>query len=123
MLWLESIAERNIRDAIERGELADLPGEGRPLDLSGDPLVPEELRMGYRVLKNAGVLPPELEVRREIGNLEQLVLRVEAGEERSQALRKLNLLRVRLDASQRGGGNLRLQEQYYEQLVAHLSQG
>jgi len=121
MLWLESIAERRIREAIERGELTDLPGQGRALDLSDDALVPEELRMGYRVLKNAGVLPPELEVHKEIHGLEQFVLRMESGDERSHALRKLNLLRARLDASQRGTGNLRLEEQYYELLVARLA--
>jgi len=122
MLWLESIAERKIREAVERGELAGLPGEGRPLDLIDDALVPEELRMGYRVLKNARVLPPELEARKQIHNLEQLVLRMESSDERSQALRKLHLLRARLEASQRGTGDLRLQERYYEQLVARLTQ-
>jgi Domain of unknown function (DUF1992) len=122
MLWLESIAERKICEAVERGELAGLPGEGRPLDLIDDGLVPEELRMGYRVLKNAGVLPPELEVRKQINNLEQLVLRVSSSEERSQAVRKLNLLRARFDAFRRGTGNLRLQEQYYEQVVERLAQ-
>ena len=121
MLWLESIAERRIREAIERGELADLPGQGRPLDLSDDALVPEDLRMAYRVLKNSGVLPPEVEARKRIHSLEQLVLRMEAGDARSLAVRKLHLLRARLDASQRGT-NLRLQEQYYEQLVLRLTQ-
>ena len=122
MLWLDAIAESKICEAIERGELADLPGQGRPLDLSDDALVPEELRMGYRVLKNAGVLPPELEARKQIHSLEQLVLRMESGDERSQAVRKLHLLQARLEASQRGMGNLRLQEQYYEQLVVRLTQ-
>ena len=121
MLWLESIAERRIREAIERGELADLPGRGRPLDLSDDALVPEGLRMGYRVLKNAGVLPPELEARKQIHNLEQLVLRMESDDGRSRALRKLHLIRARLDASQ-PTVNLRLQEQYYEQLIVRLTQ-
>jgi len=122
MLWLESVAERKIQEAIERGELADLPGQGRPLDLSDDALVPEEMRMGYRVLKNAGVLPPELEVRNQIHSLEQFILRMESGDGRLQAVRRLNLLRARLDAVQQGTGDLRLQEQYYEQLVARLTQ-
>src|SRR5262245_47339349 len=122
MLWLEAIAESKIREAIERGELADLPGQGQPIDLSDDSLLPEELRMGYRVLKNAGVLPPELEVRKQIHGLEQLLLCMESGDGRSQAVRRLNLLRARLDAVQCGTGNLRLQEQYYEKLVARLTQ-
>ena len=82
MLWLEAIAECKIREAIDRGELADLPGQGRPLDLSDDALVPQELRMGYRVLKNVGLLPPELEMRKQIHNLEQVVLRMESGARR-----------------------------------------
>jgi hypothetical protein len=119
--WLDAIAESRIGEAIERGELADLPGQGRPLNLSDDALVPEELRMGYCVLKNAGVLPPELEARKQIHSLEQLLLRMESTDERSRALRKLHLLRARLDALQ-PTVNLRLQEQYYEQLVVRLTQ-
>ena len=63
MLVFELIAERRIAQAIERGELADLPGAGRPLDLSDDPLVPEDLRLACRILKTAGFVPPELETR------------------------------------------------------------
>ena len=51
---LHLIAERKIVEALERGELANLPGEGRPLELDDDALVPEDLRLAYRILKNAG---------------------------------------------------------------------
>ena len=51
---LDFLAEKKIAEAISRGELADLPGEGRPLVLEDDPLVPEDWRVAYRVLKNAG---------------------------------------------------------------------
>ena len=46
---------------------------------------------------------------------------MESTDERSRALRKLHLLRARLDALQ-PTVNLRLQEQYYEQLVVRLTQ-
>lgn len=52
------IAERKIAEAMERGDFDDLPGAGRPLDLSDDALIPEDLRMAYRILKNAGLVPP-----------------------------------------------------------------
>lgn len=56
MLALEIIAERRIEEAIERGEFDDLPGTGLPLDLDDlDPSLPEELRLAYRILKNAGI--------------------------------------------------------------------
>jgi hypothetical protein len=57
----ELIAERKIAEAIARGELDDLPGAGRPLDLDDDAMIPEELRLAHRILKNAGYVPPELE--------------------------------------------------------------
>ena len=55
------IAERKIEEALARGELANLPGEGRPLELDDDSLVPEDLRLAYRILKNAGFVPSEIE--------------------------------------------------------------
>ena len=57
---LEFLAERKISQAIADGELDGLPGEGKPLDLDDDALVPEDLRLAYRILKNAGVTPPEV---------------------------------------------------------------
>lgn len=56
-LW----AERHIQDALNKGELSNLNGEGKPLQLDDDSLVPEELRAGYRILKNSGYLPAELQ--------------------------------------------------------------
>src|SRR3954451_1592622 len=65
------IAEAKIQEGIERGDFNCLPGRGRPLrpdDMSG---VPPHLRMGYRVLRNAGVAPPEVELRREVYRLDR----------------------------------------------------
>jgi hypothetical protein len=55
VLVLELLAEKKIAEAAERGELDDLPGAGRPLELDDDTLVPEELRMANRILRNAGI--------------------------------------------------------------------
>lgn len=52
---LEIIAERRIEEAVARGELRSLPGAGRPLDLDEDPLLPYELRLVKRILRNADV--------------------------------------------------------------------
>jgi Domain of unknown function (DUF1992) len=72
------IAERKIAEAISRGELANLPGEGRPLDLDDDALIPEELRLAYRILKNAGYIPPEVAAPHGIAALQRLVLQERA---------------------------------------------
>ncbi len=93
------LAERKIEEALARGDLADLPGAGRPLELDDDPLVPEEVRMAYRILKNAGFVPPEVEQVREIAALESVVLRQGESDEaaRARAARRLALLRTRVE--------------------------
>lgn len=57
---LDFLAERRIAEAVSRGELDHLPGAGAPLALDDDALVPEELRLSHRILKNAGLAPPEV---------------------------------------------------------------
>jgi hypothetical protein len=99
MLVFETIAEQRIAEALERGELDGLPGAGRPLALDDDALVPEDLRLAYRILKNAGFVPPEIEARREIAELERLLFDGAALDEtaRARAARKLALLRTRVE--------------------------
>ena len=92
------LAERRIREAIERGELDDLPGAGCPLDLTEDPLIPEDLRVAYRMLKTAGYVPPQIESLRELRALERLIESAPEAETRRQAALKLDLLRARLEA-------------------------
>jgi hypothetical protein len=92
------IAEQRIAEAIANGELDDLPGSGRPLDLDDDRLVPPELRMAYRILRNAGLVPPELEARKEAATLRSLVASAVDEEERRRALARLAVLEMRLEA-------------------------
>ena len=58
-----------IRDAMARGEFDDLPGKGRPLDLSAYFETPEELRLAHSILKNADILPAEIEILKELAAL------------------------------------------------------
>lgn len=65
-MWLtDQWAEKHILDAQKKGEMDGLAGEGKPLVLDDDSAVPVELRASYRLLKNAGYLPPELQQRKE----------------------------------------------------------
>ncbi len=73
-MWLlDQWAERNISDAQRKGEFDNLAGRGEPLELDDDSHVAPELRAGYRLLKNAGCLPPELEQRKEAMQLADLL--------------------------------------------------
>ena len=71
MYIFELIAENKIREAIENGELDNLPCKGKPLQLDNLAHVPEELRAAYTILKNAGVLPEELQLKKEIVSLQK----------------------------------------------------
>jgi DnaJ homolog subfamily C member 28 len=48
------------------GLLDNLPGQGKPLNLGDDALVPDDQRLGLRMLKSSGFAPPWVEARREI---------------------------------------------------------
>jgi membrane peptidoglycan carboxypeptidase len=119
MLTLDAIAERRIREAQERGEFDDLPGAGAPLILEEDALIPEDLRAAYRVLKNSGFLPPELEIYREIRDAEQLLQRVADDDERARIMSRINFLLGRSAAGRRHG-NLRVDQEYFEKLAERL---
>lgn len=76
MFLIDEWAERHISSALKRGELENLSGEGKPLQLDDDSHVPADLRAGYRLLKNAGCLPPEIEQRKEAATLASLLRRL-----------------------------------------------
>ena len=62
----EKIVEERIKEAQLKGEFNDLPGSGKPLELEDDSHISEELRIAYKILKNANFLPPEIELKKEI---------------------------------------------------------
>ena len=68
----ESLVEERILKAQKNGELDNLPGQGKPLNLE-DMNIPEEFRMVHRILKNSGFLPPEVELRKQIRDLENML--------------------------------------------------
>jgi hypothetical protein len=117
VLTLDLLAEQRIRDAQERGEFDNLPGEGAPLKLDDDALVPEELRAAYRLLKNAGFVPPELEAHCEIRQLEQLLQQVDDDGRRRAVLSRINFLLTR-----KCRGNLRIESEYFEKIAGKFGQ-
>ena len=119
--WIDSLVEDRVARAQAEGQFDDLPGAGRPLDLDDDLLVPEELRMAFRILKNAGFVPPEVQTLKDIGELERLVRAGADDAARRRALARLNLLFARMaEARAARGGGLELDEAYYRQVVDRL---
>ncbi|WP_434148250.1 DUF1992 domain-containing protein [Methylocaldum gracile subsp. desertum] len=117
LAFLDRIAEEKIREAIARGDLNDLPGAGKPVpDEEELALVPADLRMAYRVLKNAGYVPEEVRLRREIEDVGRLIeLCDDSSAQYREGLNRLHLLVQRLGEMRRG--NLALHDRYYKQVA------
>lgn len=96
-MWLiDQLADKHITEAIDNGELDNLPGSGQPLQLDDDSMVPEALRPGYRLLKNAGFLPEEMRLRQEIATVEELLAEATTDEETRELNRRMHCLLTKL---------------------------
>lgn len=113
------LAEERIREAQDRGDFDNLPGQGRPLQLDDDSHVPEELRMAYKLLRNGGYLPPEIEERKEIDSLLDLLETCRDEQTRVRQMRRLEALVFHLG---RQGRSLELEahDEYYARVLARL---
>jgi hypothetical protein len=121
MLLLDRLAEEQIEAAIRRGEFEALEGAGQPLTLDDNSLVPEELRVAYRLLRNAGCLPPEQQMKNEICEIEDLLGQVETSDEEDRLRRRLWLLRTRLAVGGRQTSMLLDDAAYRERLLRRLA--
>jgi DnaJ-like protein len=101
MEFFDKIVEERIQRAQEDGVFDNLPGKGKPLKLEDDSLVPEELRLTYKILKNSNCLPMEMELRKQIFNLRQLLNATIDEETRRELRRELNLLVLKFNVKQR----------------------
>ena len=82
------IAERRIEEAIKDGKLDHPDWHNRPLPKEDPAMVPDDLKMAYKILKNSGFLPPEIEARKEINRLEELIASTEDEHARLKQIRK-----------------------------------
>ena len=116
----EKVAERKIREAMERGEFDRVEGKGRPLQFEDDSFIPPDLRMAYKVLKNAGFLPPELLAEKEIHEAEDLLAHLDDEEERYRQLKKLNLLITKANMLRSRPIELEKDQVYFRKIVERV---
>jgi hypothetical protein len=117
------IAERRIIEAMENGEFENLEGMGKPINLENETWIPEDLRMVYRILKNAGCIPPELELRNEVINMSALINTIDDNKERLKKIRELNFKILRLNIIRRRPFNLDAFPEYEEKVVDKFTGG
>jgi hypothetical protein len=116
----EKIIEERILRAQKEGEFDNLPGAGEPLELSDDRWIPEDLRLAYKILKNADCTPPEIELKKEILQTETLLAGMKDTEESYRLLKKLNFLIMKFNTLRNGSISFEMPQQYMEKLSEHF---
>jgi hypothetical protein len=119
----DKIVEERIRRAIQKGEFDDLPGSGEPLALEDDSHIPEDLRLAFKILKNAECLPPEIELRKDIQRTEDLLAALPDTVDKYQVLRKLNFLILKLNAMRQTSIAREIPQHYAGRIVSRLEVG
>ncbi len=111
------IVESRILDAQKKGEFDNLEGSGKPLKLDNGCCVSAELRLAYKILKNANFVPPEIELKKEIKRTEDLLVGMQDTAEKYRTLKKLNFLILKFNTLRNGSVVLEMPQQYEEKLV------
>ncbi|MBY8914419.1 DUF1992 domain-containing protein [Bacillus sp. YC2] len=91
------VAEDKIKRAIKDGEFQSIKGMGKPLPKDDAAHLPESLRMGYRLLKNAGMAEDEGALKKELMTLDHLIAKCRNETELEQLEKKRTEKQVRLD--------------------------
>ncbi|WP_291319137.1 DnaJ family domain-containing protein [Desulfonatronospira sp.] len=110
-------AEERILEALEKGDFDNLPGRGKPLDLADDSNIPSDMRIAYKILKNAGYVPPEVQLQKEIATTRDLLNNSREEEEAYRRIQKLNLLVTRMNIMRNRPVNLEENQEYYQKIV------
>jgi hypothetical protein len=117
------IVEERIRKAQRNGEFKNLAGSGKPLALQEDRHIAEELRLSYKILKNADCLPPEVDLKKEIERTEDLLRGMEETAEKYRILKKLNFLIMKLNATRNMSIAFEVPQRYSTRLVDRFESG
>jgi hypothetical protein len=120
MEFFTKLAENRIKEAMEAGEFDNLQGRGQPLNLEDDRHIPPELRMAYKILKNADCLPPELTLRQEVVQMQDLVAAMPDEAEKLKQMRRLNFLIMKLDMMRPVSPQLLEHELYTPKILERL---
>ncbi|MFH1983905.1 MAG: DUF1992 domain-containing protein [Pseudomonadota bacterium] len=114
------IIEERIRMAQERGDFEDLPGTGKPIHFDDDSHIPEDLRMAYKVMKNADFIPEEIALKKQIQSAQELVAGMPDSGEKYRAMRKLNYLVLKLNAMRQVPIDLETPQVYTDKIIDRL---
>ena len=118
---LAVIAEQKILQAMQERDLSDSKYKYKPLPLEDDSFVPDDLKMAYKILKNSGFLPPEIEERKEVKRLEDLITSTSDEAERLRQMKKLDVLLMKINAKRPFSSSISSQHDYYRNVVERIT--
>jgi len=111
----EKIVEERIQKAQREGVFKNLPGAGKPIQFE-DANIPEDLRIAYKILKNANFLPPEIELRKQIQKTEDMLSGIKDVQERYKTIKKLNYMIFKLNSIRNTTVELDMPQYYLEKI-------
>jgi len=118
---IEEVAEQRIRQAQDEGQFDNLSGRGRPLILEDDSMIPEDLRMAYKILKNSGHVPPQIAEEQEIQSALDLLEGCRDEKTRYRQIQKINYLVMKINERRKRPIDLEKHQMYYDRAVAGLT--
>lgn len=118
----EKIVEERILRAQKEGKFENLSGSGKPLVFNNDYYIPEDLRLAYKILKNADCVPPEIELKKQIRQTEDLLAGMQETSEKYRLLKKLNFLIMKLNTMRDSSIVFEVPQRYMESLVGRFGQ-
>lgn len=119
----DKIVEERIRSAQLRGDFEKLAGSGKPLNLNDDAHIPEDLRLAYKILKNADMIPPEIELKKEILRTEDLLRGMNDEGEKYRTIKKLNFLIMKLNNMRTGSIEFDVPQHYADKIIDRIEAG
>lgn len=121
MYFIATIAEARIKEAERKGEFENLSCMGRPIEYEDDSMIPPDLRMAYKALKNAGYLPPEMQLKKDIHSALDLLEHMEDEKERYTQMQKVDLLFARIKNMRGRKISIDAEDEYYKSIVARMT--
>jgi len=118
---LQNLVEKRIKEAQERGEFDNLPGHGAPIQMEDDSHIPEDLRLAYKILKNADCIPPELQLKKEIRQMEDMLEGIPDEKEKYRQIKKINYKIMQLNMMRKTSPLLEETELYYKKVLDKLA--
>ena len=120
MSIFEIIAEKRIEQAIAEGAFDNLQNKVKPLANDNMDHVPEEMRMAYKILKNAGIIPEEIELKKGIVHISNLLDSCTNENEKKELRMKLNEKQLRYNIIMESRGLRKIDPAYENKIYDRL---